>query len=86
LAIHLPLIEDGRLLAKNLLKLRRVIIIYQAYYNLEALELHEWALECRNRVKASKMIKIATKLEDTYRKTHIIPKNCLPSPVWRPNI
>jgi len=63
-----------------------VIIIYQAYYNLEALELHEWALECRNRVKASKMIKIATKLEDTYRKTHIIPKSCLPSPVWRPNI
>lgn len=40
---------------------------YESYANGEALELAEWAVECNNRVKASKIKQIADKMEDKYR-------------------
>lgn len=42
---------------------------YTKYANKEALELARWAHEENNRIKASKLKRIADKMEDKYRNT-----------------
>ena len=55
-------------------------------YNHEAFQLLDWAVHTKNRIKAHKLIKIATKLENRYRKKHYWAEdfdNCKMNPlIW----
>lgn len=44
--------------------------MYDAYYSRTALELMMWAREENNRLKASRIAKVAQSVEERYRKAH----------------
>jgi hypothetical protein len=54
-----------------------------AYYSREALEMDKWAREVTNRLKASRIYKVAQSLEQRYRDNH---KSEVNDPYRRPAV
>lgn len=50
--------------------------MYESFFSSEALKLAQWALEEKNRVKGSKLYKVACRLEFYYRKYRGIQLDC----------
>lgn len=60
-----------------------VTAIFKAFYSEQAKKLAQWAIEEKQRVKASLCMKIAQRLEKKYRQNHDL-KNKLPMPIFLP--
>ena len=54
---------------------------FDAYYSDAAYDLAEWAIECNNRIKASKLKKIADKMEAKKRDNRPVYTNMVEMPM-----
>ena len=55
---------------------------YESYYSPIAWQLDKWSFQENNRVKASRIKKVATMLETRYRNHNRIGKHEYPVPRW----